>query len=163
MLSRSYTIVRKVVLRVLPVSSISTSPAIKKMESLSSEKVKSLLRLTKLVRPANYNLKLNPNLKVGTFSGSVNIIINVLEKCSNLTLHSKGLSIRDVSLTKGNKALAVTRFCENKELEQLMIETKECLSPGDYCLSIDFSGDLKNKIVGFYSSQYKDRLIFFYL
>nr|QBI71869.1 aminopeptidase A isoform X2 [Plutella xylostella] len=133
---------------------VSTVKPIKRMESL---KMKLSDRLSGLVLPVNYNLKLHPNMEKGTFEGHVNIHVNVKEERKHIYLHTKFLDIKNVKVLKDNKDIPVAKFFEVAQLEQLMIHFEQALPAGHYHIDIDFSGSLTKSIVGFYASRYKDR------
>uniref|UniRef100_A0A1B6C9L0 Aminopeptidase n=1 Tax=Clastoptera arizonana TaxID=38151 RepID=A0A1B6C9L0_9HEMI len=115
-------------------------------------------RLPKSVVPDLYNLTLNPNLGAGTFSGKVNISLNVSTAVSNIILHSTGLSVTNsalISHEKGSENLVKQAF-NYEPNEFLVVQLKQDISPGSYNLLLEFNGSLTRNIVGFYRSMYKD-------
>ncbi|KAI8422428.1 hypothetical protein MSG28_006268 [Choristoneura fumiferana] len=113
-------------------------------------------RLSSLVRPVNYKLILRPNLDTGVFSGNVKINIVLKQEKNFVNLHSNLLDISKVQVFRGDREIPVFKYIEVKQLEQILIEFSEPLSPGSYQIDIDFSGKLTKKIVGFYSSNLKN-------
>lgn len=113
-------------------------------------------RLSSLVRPVNYKLILRPNLDTGVFSGNVKINIVLKQENNFVNLHSNLLDISKVQVFRGDREIPVFKYIEVKQLEQILIEFNEPLSPGSYQIDIDFNGNLTKKIVGFYSSNLKN-------
>lgn len=112
-------------------------------------------RLSPSLLPVHYNLLLHPDLKTGLFQGSVEIDIKLLEGKDIVKLNTQFLEILNVKVLSQGKLVPVSRFFEDKELEQLVIEFVNSASAGNYQISVDFSGCLTKNIVGFYLSQFK--------
>ncbi|XP_031332735.1 glutamyl aminopeptidase-like isoform X3 [Photinus pyralis] len=107
-------------------------------------------RLPSHIKPDSYNLSLSPNLKDGTFKGEVDIKVNVREDSSEMRIHSKGLTIKSVSID-GKSA----NFTENTAYEVLIIKLRQgMISKGLRDVRIVYEGDMKNRIVGLYASSY---------
>ncbi|GBP96318.1 Glutamyl aminopeptidase [Eumeta japonica] len=53
-------------------------------------------RLSKSVIPQNYKIILNPDLEAGTFSGNVNIRVDIKDERDHIRLHTKFLQIQNV-------------------------------------------------------------------
>ncbi|GBP93587.1 Endoplasmic reticulum aminopeptidase 2 [Eumeta japonica] len=84
-------------------------------------------RLSKSVIPQNYKIILNPDLEAGTFSGNVNIRVDIKDERDHIRLHTKFLQIQNV----------------------------KNITPGIYDIDIGFTGILTNKFIGFYASRFK--------
>lgn len=129
---------------------------------MTTEKVPSDLpfRLSKDVKPVHYDLWMHPDLENGTFKGSVTILINVLDKRGYIALHQKDLNITKTKLTHEKDDVYEIPIKETYALEKqevFMISTEDNLKPSNYHLHLEFNGLLRpDKIVGFYSSKYKD-------
>lgn len=118
-------------------------------------------RLPKDVKPLRYDVYLYPNLNKGTFEGKVTILIDVLEKKGQIVLHQKDLNITRSELTtydrEENYEIELLPPFSIAKYEMLVIPTKHEIDSGLYNLSLEFDGALQpDKIVGFYSSKYKD-------
>ncbi|KAI5638874.1 peptidase family m1 domain-containing protein [Phthorimaea operculella] len=114
-------------------------------------------RLSSLVQPVNYKLKLHPDLVTGGFKGSVHIDVCVKEQKNYIQLHTKFLDINDVKVYKGDQEVPVMKYLEVKQIEQLLIHFDSPLCAGKYQICVDFSGDLTRNIVGFYLSHLKNQ------
>ncbi|XP_049536355.1 glutamyl aminopeptidase-like [Anopheles darlingi] len=126
-------------------------------------------RLPRHVKPVHYELRLQTDLTSETFSGTVGIELNVSEVTNYIVLHSKRLTITDTELralllTNDARApadgqeIGIRRAYEVPEHEYWVIETQDDIAAGDYRLSLQFNGSLADRIIGFYSSQYRDKV-----
>nr|CAD7604667.1 unnamed protein product [Timema genevievae] len=113
--------------------------------------------------PIYYDLFLNPNLEKGTFKGKVNIIIQVTEERSSIICHTKDLDIKNTKLiklekdsSKASEEVTIKEHFEYKPNEFWVINVESSILPGLYKLILEFSGKLREKIVGFYESAYID-------
>ncbi|KZC09844.1 Glutamyl aminopeptidase [Dufourea novaeangliae] len=118
-------------------------------------------RLPSQVKPLRYDVYLHPDLEKGTFNGEVTILIDVQDRRSYVAVHQKDLNITSTSLRtydrSANYDFEIVTATPIPKNEMFVVSTKEELHPGLYNLSFKFNGALQpNKIVGFYSSKYKD-------
>ncbi|KAF7269518.1 hypothetical protein GWI33_017459 [Rhynchophorus ferrugineus] len=108
-------------------------------------------RLPKTVSPSVYDLYLYPDLETGLFKGTVIISVNINEPTSSILLHSNKLNITSVTV-KGEPA----NFSVDEKYETLEISKKDgtqFTSTFDN-VAIQFNGDMKNRLVGLYTSSY---------
>ncbi|XP_076253121.1 glutamyl aminopeptidase-like isoform X3 [Rhynchophorus ferrugineus] len=108
-------------------------------------------RLPKTVSPSVYDLYLYPDLETGLFKGTVIISVNINEPTSSILLHSNKLNITSVTV-KGEPA----NFSVDEKYETLEISKKDgtqFTSTFDN-IAIQFNGDMKNRLVGLYTSSY---------
>lgn len=118
-------------------------------------------RLPKEVKPIHYDIYLFPDLNNGTFVGKVIILIDVLDKRGQIALHQKDLNITNIELKtydrEDNYEIELLPHFTVAKYEMLVVPIKNEINSGLYNLSIEFNGALQpDKIVGFYSSKYKD-------
>lgn len=111
-------------------------------------------RLPTSAKPLVYDLSLFPNLVTGNFSGKIAIDLQVLEETNSIILHSNGLTITDVTFGAGEKAVSTL----DPTYERLEIRKESGLrfEEGNETITILFEGDMKNRIVGLYTSNYVD-------
>lgn len=118
-------------------------------------------RLPRQIHPISYNIFLHPNLKSKKFAGNVEINFNISETLSVIPLHSKFLNVTTNKLTKtlinGMEAIPLKTSFEYDPLEYWVVEPENPLAPGDYTIDLAFNGNLHDKIVGFYASNYFDK------
>lgn len=123
------------------------------------------LRLPRSVKPIAYNLVLLPFLTGDnfTFSGEIEIKVQVTEACKNVTMHSASLKINwsfsrlqklnDADQPMENVSIASQYFVEDKQF--LVLETsKELEANAFYLVRLQFSGTIKDDLQGFYKSSY---------
>ncbi|XP_076673126.1 glutamyl aminopeptidase isoform X2 [Andrena cerasifolii] len=118
-------------------------------------------RLPKDVKPLHYDVYLHPDLEKGTYQGKVMILIDVLDRRNYIALHQKDLNITSTTLKtydrEENYEFQILNTIPIPKYEMLVVSTTNELHSGLYHLSFEFNGALQpDKIVGFYSSKYKD-------
>ena len=109
------------------------------------------------VRPTNYRLSLAPDLDTFTFKGSETIDIQVSEPTSSIVLNSAEIEIQsaDVTLPDGSTHDAATMFDEDKDTVTLALDAE--IPAGSASLDLEFTGELNDKLRGFYRSSYTDQ------
>ncbi|XP_055377192.1 aminopeptidase A-like [Condylostylus longicornis] len=119
-------------------------------------------RLPREIKPKRYDLYLHPNLKEKTFSGSVTIEVNISKPINFIPVHSKLLNITDTKIIRidndgipTSPIFPINSFIY-EPFEYWVMEFKEDLFVGEYWISLNFTGSLANRIVGFYQSSYFD-------
>lgn len=85
-------------------------------------------------------------------SGKVNIDINVAADTDRVIVHSKDLSIDSVKINNEN---GIFEIDEQYELLTVKKSDNSNIQLGKANVEIEFSGDMKNRIVGLYTSSYK--------
>ncbi|XP_018565925.1 glutamyl aminopeptidase isoform X2 [Anoplophora glabripennis] len=112
-------------------------------------------RLPRDTKPVLYDLTLLPDLAAGKFEGWVNITINVSGFRKDLVIHSSNLTINEINLVRSDATeLRVISVNEVEEDQVLIITTREKILPDVYHLFIGFEGGLKDRLTGFYRSEY---------
>ncbi|XP_012252262.2 aminopeptidase N-like [Athalia rosae] len=118
------------------------------------------LRLPKVTRPTDYKVKLNPDLENGkfTFTGEVEITLKVLEPTNDVTIHSKEQIIAENRTTLTNEENFSYDVEHSYDIDKdfLSIHTNETLPIGTYVLTIHYTGNLRDDMIGFYKSSYID-------
>ncbi|XP_053692527.1 aminopeptidase N-like [Sabethes cyaneus] len=124
----------------------------------TSERNFESYRLPNTTVPTHYNLFLDSNVHLNdfTFTGSVQIQITILENTKQIVLHSSRNRITSVRLYKSNQLQEpLDGVDQDDEKEFLVINTKATLlRNSNYRLVVDFSGDLRDDMLGFYRSSY---------
>lgn len=126
-----------------------------------TEKWKTDLRLSPDIQPMMYDVFLHPKMDLGVFSGHVEILIDVKGVESHISIHVKGLNITSTRITLASNSaheIHIADAFEYPEHEFWVIIPKKKLHRDHYKLHLDFNGQLTNKIVGFYLSQYLDKI-----
>ncbi|XP_053692524.1 aminopeptidase N-like [Sabethes cyaneus] len=127
-----------------------------KMKRLSFES----FRLPNTTVPNHYNLFLDSNIHLNdfAFTGSVQIQLTVMENTRQIVLHSSRNRIINVQMFNSEQVPVTLDSVElDNEKEFLVINTSSTLMQFYiYQLVVEFSGDLRNDMLGFYRSSYVD-------
>jgi puromycin-sensitive aminopeptidase len=114
---------------------------------------KQFHRLPKAVVPENYAIRLHPDLVAFTFAGHEDITVVVKEAVKEVTLNSVDITIQSAKFISSNISLTGATSYNEKE-ETVTITFLEALPIGQGQLTIDFTGNLNDKMKGFYRSKY---------
>ncbi|MBI4131588.1 MAG: M1 family metallopeptidase [Nitrosarchaeum sp.] len=105
------------------------------------------------VIPVNYTLEFEPIFKNFTFNGKEIITINCKEYVNSITLHCAELKIKSCHVRhNGISEKAITKIDAKKEELTIIIKNK---IKGTAFVEIEFAGELNDRLLGFYRSQYK--------
>jgi len=113
------------------------------------------IRLPTAIKPVLYDIALTPDFKNFTFSGTVSIDIEILEKTDKIVLNSNELAIQSVTLKKGEKTLLPDLIEVNRKTQRAVFTFAETLPLGKAQLHIDYYGILNDQMAGFYRSFYE--------
>ena len=105
------------------------------------------------ISPINYELEFEPDFKKFTFRGREKISIKIPRPVNKITLHAAELEITQCKISWNGKEIKPKTRLDEKT-EELVITFLQKIS-GKATLSIDFVGQLNDKLVGFYRSKYK--------
>ena len=114
------------------------------------------VKLPSNVSPSRYLLTLEPNLDDFTFRGEELVYIDVREPTSTIVLNCIEIAIQScrLSLEDGSTLDPVeTRFDE--EAETVVFRFENNVPSGPARLDLEFTGELNDKLKGFYRSHYK--------
>ena len=109
------------------------------------------------VRPSAYDLTLQPDLDSFTFRGEVDIDITVREATNEIVMNADEIEIQEARLTRADGS-NVEPCCIDfdKEEETVTLGFDEEVSTGKAQLHLRFTGELNDKLRGFYRSKYTD-------
>lgn len=113
-------------------------------------------RLPRHVVPRRYDVRLVPDLAGASFTGTVEIELEVLEVTDTLVLNAAELTIDEVRVARGGAAVEVTGTSLDESTERLSVGLAESLPPGGATLTVAFTGVLNDKLRGFYRSTFTD-------
>jgi puromycin-sensitive aminopeptidase len=112
-------------------------------------------RLPTTVVPSHYDLVLSPDLEGATFSGSEAVTVEVAEPVDEVVLHALDLAISEAWLARdGERVDATASFDEAAETATLALASTA--AAGTWTLHVRFTGELNDKLVGFYRSTFTD-------
>lgn len=123
-----------------------------------------VFRLPNNTEPISYSLNVQPFIEPEnnnfTFIGTVTIIILAKTTTEELTLNADGLKIKKIDVKEKNStnSVIVTGNYIVVKNEQLIIQlqTPGLIADRVYEVKIEYSGELRNDMTGFYRSSYTD-------
>ncbi len=113
-------------------------------------------RLARTVLPRAYRIFLTPDIEAASFSGRVEIDVDVLEPVRAITLHAKNLDLGEASLTREGASLRSTAPRHESTYETATFEFSEDVPVGSATLQIAYTGVLSDQLSGFYRSTFTD-------
>ncbi|KAI0228894.1 Puromycin-sensitive aminopeptidase [Lamellibrachia satsuma] len=116
---------------------------------------KAFQRLPQDVVPHNYALRLTPDLNAFTFEGQELISVKVTKATSSVTLNSADIQVKGVQYQGGKQEFNTdVKVIYSKEDETVTFKFPDALQPGEGTITVDFTGELNDKMKGFYRSKY---------
>lgn len=114
-------------------------------------------RLPSFVVPSHYRISLEPNLDEATFSGSVEIEVEVGQATDNIQINSADLQITSASVRNavGGETVA-SGVAHDEEMERATLSFDSELKSGPYTIVAEFTGILNDQLHGFYRSVFTD-------
>ena len=112
--------------------------------------------LPKDVRPSKYTLTLQPDLESFTFTGSVAIDIEVLRPTDSIVLNAAELEIGSCRVESADGEALPGSTTLDEEAETASFAFEDALPVGPARLEIEFTGELNDRLRGFYRSRYTD-------
>ncbi len=113
-------------------------------------------RLPTDVAPREYDLTLAPDLPGARFSGRETVLVEVRRATATVVLNAVEIEIHEAIAEDAGGALLRGRVSLDAEAERATIRFPRKLTPGEWRLSLRFTGILNDKLAGFYLSRYKD-------
>lgn len=120
----------------------------------------TLHRLPKNVSPASYELWLYPHLKSNNFAYEGRVIINftVLANTNFITLNAAGLNIlkEKSGLFRGSDSIDILSQDLDEVRQFYVISLGGTIINGRYSLRLDFTGEIRDQLFGFYRSAIRE-------
>jgi puromycin-sensitive aminopeptidase len=113
-------------------------------------------RLPRTVEPERYELTLTPDLDAATFAGEVRVTVRVNEPVTEVVLNAVDLEIHSVELVGEDGTLLSGEVSIDEAEERAIIGLGGTADPGAWQLHLTFTGNLNDKLAGFYRSTFKD-------
>ena len=112
-------------------------------------------RLPRSVVPSQYEIRIEPDLRSGSFTGTETIEVTVREAVSEILLNVADLTIREVTIQDGRGAILRGAPALEGATERARLVFPQVLDPGSWRLRLSFAGSLSDKLRGFYRSTVK--------
>ncbi len=114
-------------------------------------------KLPTTIRPNLYTLTLEPDLDSFTFAGSETIAIELDEPATAIKMNSAEIAVQFAVLTLPNGSERQPESITfDEEKETVSFDFAEAVPAGPAKLAIEFTGELNDKLRGFYRSSYTD-------
>lgn len=131
------------------------SPRVLRTTSSTSlvRNMSSLYRLPNYITPISYDVFLYPNLETGLYKGTVKALVSVWKWTSDIKFHNNGLNVSSVAIDG-----ELAKWSSDKKHELVIAAKKDGskIEVGEVSLVVEYSGDMRNRIVGLYQSTYTD-------
>ena len=114
----------------------------------------ALYRLPTTVIPERYHIVLTPDLEKFVFGGVETIRIRIKEPTNTITLNANELAIQTAFLTDSHGTKLEGAVELDSEHQFARITFTEVLNSGECDLNLSFTGELNDKLNGFYRSFY---------
>ncbi|XP_066507642.1 endoplasmic reticulum aminopeptidase 1 [Hoplias malabaricus] len=115
------------------------------------------MRLPESVKPLHYDLLIHPNLTLLSFTGTVDIQVEVQHETQHIVLNSKNLHISK-ALLLGSSRHHLLHIEESEHFEQIALSSgNSTFKKGLQVLQLDFSSNLSDSFHGFYKGTYTTR------
>jgi aminopeptidase N len=113
-------------------------------------------RLPHTITPEHYDIHLAPDFSTDTFAGTVNIKVRLTEPTRSIALHAAEIEFHDATIA--TSAGTLTAAVElNAERETATLTVPQSLPAGTATIAIRYTGQLNDKLRGFYLSRANGR------
>ena len=113
-------------------------------------------RLPTTVVPKRYDLRLEPDLPAANFSGEVVITVEVETTLTEIVLNAAELLIQSASVAREGGVPIHGAITLDGAAERARLVFPAAIAPGEWRLTLRFTGTLNDRLQGFYRSTYKD-------
>jgi len=113
-------------------------------------------RLPATVVPTRYDLRLEPDLAAATFVGEAVITVEVETTVTEIMCNAAELTIHSAALTRDGSVPIHGSITLDAAAERARFVFPAAIAPGEWKLTLRFTGTLNDRLHGFYRSTYKD-------
>ncbi|MDA1278809.1 MAG: M1 family metallopeptidase [Chloroflexi bacterium] len=114
-------------------------------------------RLPSFTVPSHYRISLEPDLDAATFSGNIEIEVEVGQATNQIQLNSADLQISSAWVVDSVGARVEAESINHDEaMERVTLGFGAGLLPGPFTIGAEFTGILNDQLHGFYRSTFKD-------
>lgn len=108
-------------------------------------------------RPVHYNLAIKPDFQSFKFDGRViiQLMVNQNSDATIIQMNAKDLKVKNVKLESYGQSYPISKVSLDESKDILTFELEKPLAKGSKAtLSIDYEGEMNDKMAGFYRSSY---------
>ncbi|KAK5967675.1 Puromycin-sensitive aminopeptidase [Trichostrongylus colubriformis] len=128
-----------------------------KMDTCAAPPKEKYERLPMFAVPEHYDIKIVPDMQTFAFTGTVALTIRILEPTDVLKIHMVSIKLDSVNLTlEDDRVLSKLNHTYDPKFNIATIELGDMVLPQTVTLSLDYTGEINDKMRGFYRSTYKD-------
>src|SRR5437867_805552 len=113
-------------------------------------------RLPTTVVPKRYDLRLEPDLAAATFAGEAVITVEVETTLTEIVLNAAELAIQSAAVSRNGGVPIHGAITLDEAPERARLVFPAAIAPGEWRLTLRFTGALNDRLHGFYRSTYKD-------
>lgn len=111
-------------------------------------------QLPKTVVPRHYAVRIESDMESFITRGTVQVEIEVLRPVREIVLNAVELKVTGASLQQGDKKPTALKARLDAAKQQLILKSRRTLKPGDYVLSLEFTGKIREQAEGFFYAKY---------
>ena len=124
--------------------------------AVAAESTPTPTQLPRTVRPAHYDITIEPDAAALTFHGTVAIAVDVLAPVESLTLNAIDMKFASVRLSdgKGKAVLAGPKITTDEAAQTATFAFGQSIPSGQYWLAIDYTGKIGTQATGLFAIDY---------
>jgi len=124
--------------------------------AVAAESTPTPTQLPRTVRPAHYDITIEPDAAALTFHGTVAIAVDVLAPVESLTLNAIDMKFASVRLSdgKGKAVLAGPKITTDDAAQTATFAFGKSIPSGQYRLAIDYTGKIGTQATGLFAIDY---------
>ncbi|KLD71768.1 M1 family metallopeptidase [Xanthomonas pisi] len=111
-------------------------------------------QLPRTARPTHYAVEITPHADTMTFDGKVRIDVQVLTATDAIVLQAADLRVSKATLAPAGGKPVATKIVTDADAQTARFATGKPLAPGNYVLSIDYSGIINTQANGLFALDY---------
>ena len=108
------------------------------------------------VNPRGYALELEPNFENFTFEGSETVVLEIVQPTDRIVLNCMEIEIQSCFVTAAGSDQQARETVFDADAETVTFVFESALPVGPATMAIGFTGELNDKLRGFYRSDYQD-------
>ena len=124
--------------------------------AVAAESTPTPTQLPRTVRPAHYDITIEPDAAALTFHGTVAIAVDVLAPVESMTLNAIDMKFASVRLSdgKGKAVLAGPKITTDDAAQTATFAFGKSIPSGQYRLAIDYTGKIGTQATGLFAIDY---------